>query len=88
MADGKERRYFNPLDLPEETLGSACRITMSGRHRLMAEYHRGLLGYEEDRVEIATGEGTVRILGQMLMLDRMDTECIVVTGRIAGVEYA
>lgn len=75
------------LDIPEETVSGACRITLSGRGRAVIEYHRGLLGYEEHRVEVNTGVGRVRVLGSELRLRAMDRETLIVCGKISGVEY-
>ena len=34
------------LELPEEALSDALRVTIIGRRRAVGEHHRGLLGYD------------------------------------------
>ena len=55
------------LELPEEAVSDAMRVTLIGRRR---------------------AAGRVRILGAELMLHAMDRDTLIVTGRIAAVEYA
>lgn len=54
----------------------------------MVEHHRGLLGYDAQSVEVSAAAGRVRILGAELTLHAMDRDTLIVTGRIAAVEYA
>lgn len=81
VADLAER-----MDLPPEAAG-AVRVTVQGRRRVVVEYHRGLLGYSEEAVEVSGGPVRVRILGSGLQLRAMDRETLIVSGRIAAVEY-
>ena len=75
------------LDLPQETISDAVRITLSGQRRAMVEHHRGLSGYTSECVEVGTDRGRVRILGTDLILRAMDRETLVVTGFLSAVEY-
>jgi len=76
------------LDLPGEAVSGAVKVTLTGRRRAVVEYHRGLLGYTSESVEVSAGAERVRILGGGLLLRAMDSRTLVVTGRISGVEYA
>lgn len=77
------------LELPEEAVSDAMRVTLIGRRRAVVEHHRGLLGYDAQSVEVsAAAAGRVRILGAELTLHAMDRDTLIVTGRIAAVEYA
>lgn len=76
------------LDLPEEAVTDALRVTLFGRRRAVVEHHRGLVGYDAQSVEISAAAGRVRILGTELCLYAMDRNTLIVTGRIAAVEYA
>ena len=76
------------LELPEEAVSDAMRVTLIGRWRAVVEHHRGLLGYDAQSVEVSAAAGRVRILGAELMLHAMDRDTLIVTGRIAAVEYA
>ena len=76
------------FDLPQEALTGAVRITLTGRRRATVEYHRGLVGYSPELVEISADRGSVRILGTRLELRAMDAQTLVVTGHLTAVEYA
>ena len=76
------------LDLPQDALSDAVRITLFGQRRATVEHHRGLVGYTPERVEISTGRGSVRIMGTSLLLRAMDRETLIVTGFLTAVEYA
>ena len=76
------------LALPAETLTDALRVTLIGRRRAVIEHHHGLLGYDAQSVEIRAGRSRVRIVGAELTLYAMDRDTLIVTGRIAAVEYA
>lgn len=75
------------MDLPPEAVADGLRVTVSGRSRVMVEHHRGLLGYGRETVEVSGGRTRLRILGSELTLRAMDRETLIVTGRIAAVEY-
>ena len=75
------------LDIPEETLTGAVRITLIGRRRAVVEHHRGLLGYTGESVEVGAQPGRVRILGRELVLEAMDTDTLLITGMLTAVEY-
>lgn len=76
------------LELPEEALSDALRVTIIGRRRAVVEHHRGLLVYDAQCVEVSAAAGRARILGADLTLHAMDRDTLIVTGRIAAVEYA
>ena len=76
------------LELPEEALSDALRVTIIGRRRAVVEHHHGLLGYDAQCVEVSAAAGRARILGADLTLHAMDRDTLIVTGRIAAVEYA
>ena len=76
------------LGLPEEAVSDALCVTLFGRRRAVVEHHRGLCGYDAQSVEVSAAAGRVRILGAELTLHAMDRDTLIVTGRIAAVEYA
>ena len=41
------------LELPEEAVSDAMRVTLIGRRRAVVEHHRGLLGYDAQSVEVS-----------------------------------
>lgn len=74
------------LDLPEEALPGAMRITISGSTRVLVEGHRGLLEYAADRIAAAGPGCRVLIKGDGLGLVAMDRRELVVSGKLWAVE--
>ena len=72
-------------DLP--FVGSALQVTVFGRRQVMVEYHRGLLGYTREAVEVSGSGSRLRILGSELQLHAMDRQTLIVRGHIAALEY-
>ena len=68
-------------------VGSALQVTVSGRRQVMVEYHRGLLGYTQEAVEVSGNNSRLRILGSGLQLYAMDRQTLIVRGHIAALEY-
>ena len=74
------------LDVPEESVMSAPRITISGGGRVLVEGHRGLVAYAEDCVTAAGPGCRILIKGEKLGLVAMNRREMVVSGRLWAVE--
>jgi len=74
------------LDLPEESLSAAPRITISGSGRVRIEGHRGLLEFGEERIAAAGAGCTILVRGEKLRMRAMSGRDMVVTGRLWAVE--
>ena len=80
------QKLLAKLDLPEESLTGAPRITISGGGRVLVEGHRGLLEYAEDRIAAAGAGCRILIKGEGLGLVSMSRDEMVVSGRLWAVE--
>lgn len=76
------------LDLPGDLLPGLPRIELLGDRELQMENHRGILAYGGEEIHISGGKVVVRVRGSGLELRAMDPARLVVTGRIAAVEFA
>lgn len=75
------------LDLPAEVIANAPKVTVTGTGRALIENHKGILSYTETEVEVGGGKGArVRIRGEGLLLRAMDSEMLLVTGTIFGID--
>ena len=81
------RRLVRRLDIPEEALSGAPRITISGGGRVLVEGHRGLLEYSEERIAAAGAGCRIILKGEGLNLRAMSGRQMVVTGRLWAVEF-
>lgn len=85
----KERmdaRLARRLRLPQEGLGAAPRVTLSGGSHVLVEGQKGLEEYDENRICVAVGRGRVVIRGEGLQLEAMNGAELAVSGRLWAVE--
>ncbi len=74
------------FDLPADTAAGAPKITVTGRGRVVIENHRGLLEYSDTFIEAGAGRFHVRVRGEGLLLRAMDSEVLIISGTIFGVD--
>ena len=75
------------LELPEDILLGAAKLSLTaGRHALV-ENHRGILEYGTERILISTGRGKIVLSGTALRLTAMNKSQLLVSGRIHTVEW-
>ena len=73
-------------DLPADIVAGTIKVTLTGTERVLVENHRGILAYTDGLVEV-NGKGVLlRIRGEKLLLRAMDSEMLLVTGKIFGVD--
>lgn len=75
------------FDLPADAVAGVPKITITGKARVLVENHKGLLGYEEELVEVNGGRIRILIHGTDLELQAMNRNDLVVTGQIMSVEF-
>lgn len=75
------------FDLPADAVAGMPKITITGKARVLVENHKGLLGYEEELVEVNGGRIRIRIHGVDLELRAMNRNDLVITGQILSVEF-
>lgn len=74
------------LDLPGDVLAGLPRMELTGFQEFAIEPHKGLIEYERKQITIETVVGRVGIAGQELTIRLMNSNRIVIGGRICGVE--
>ena len=80
------RKVAQWLDLPQDGISGAPRITVSGGARVLIEGHKGLLEYSDERIAAAGIGCRVLVKGDGLTLSAMDAATLAVTGKIWAVE--
>lgn len=73
-------------DLPADIVAGAPKVTLTGMEQVLVENHRGILAYTDGLVEVTGRSGHIRIRGEKLLLRAMDSEMLLVTGNILGVD--
>ncbi|MCR5663854.1 MAG: YabP/YqfC family sporulation protein [Oscillospiraceae bacterium] len=75
------------LDLPEETLNGAVRLTAVGDRRALIENHQGLLEYGDAQIRVSTGRGQLVLRGSGLGMDAMNRGELLIRGTLQSVEW-
>ena len=75
------------FDLPAEVVAGLPRLEMVGTRQLYLERHRGILALGEERIDVNTGAGVLRVRGAGLALVAMTAEELRLGGRIDAVEW-
>ena len=75
--------FFN---LPAEVLAGMPKITLTGDNRLHIENHRGLIEYSSNLIAISAGRLMLTVKGGGLELVSMNSEQLLITGKITGID--
>lgn len=73
-------------DLPADIVAGALKVTLTGAERVLVENHRGILAYTDGLVEVGGRGLLLRVRGEGLLLRAMDSEMLLVTGKISGLD--
>ncbi len=74
------------LQLPEEALLSAAKLTVTAGRRALIENHRGILEYGPNYIAVSTGEGRIGLNGSELRLLAMSGRDLLIGGHSQSVE--
>ena len=72
-------------DFPAEILTGVPVVEIKGETGAVICNHRGVIGYEETVIRVATALGPVTVTGTELVIFRMNRERIEIRGTITGV---
>jgi len=70
---------------PKEVISAVPRVTMTGREQVHIEQHRGLVGYEQERVVFRTECGLLTIVGEGMRFEVYSLQEAVLAGKVTGV---
>lgn len=82
----KKRRDAPALEWLCDLSGRAARITSIGNRALLVENHRGILEFQQDRIALATGCGSVLVEGEQLLLSEVRRDALIIRGEIRHVK--
>ena len=75
------------FDLPGDVIAGQPHLEMMGSRQLYLEHHSGLLCYQQDRIDVNTPGGVLRIHGENLTLLAMTAEAVRVGGTLRSLEW-
>lgn len=77
--------FLSAKDFPGEILTGTPVVEIKGSVEALVLNHRGILGYSDQEVSVASSLGVIRISGEKLSIFRMNRERIVLHGLIRSV---
>lgn len=77
---------YDTADLQDEPMPNLPLIEIAGDRRVLIEQHMGVTQYSAERICIRVKYGQILILGSNLILTKMSTQQLVVSGCISGVQ--
>ena len=81
------QKLNNVLELPREISTNEPKLTILGFKELLIENYKSILEYEEFYIKINTHIGCININGFNLKLNQMNSEDILVTGKIETIDF-
>ena len=75
------------LELPQEALPGALRLTALDDRRLLIENHRGLLAYGTEEIRVAAARGALTVRGSGLTMSAMDRSALLIVGHLQRIEW-
>lgn len=75
------------LDLPSGVLTGDVRVEIEGRRRLTADGDTTILSYDDEHICFRTRSGDIRVSGDALVLESLQSTGICVGGRLLSVEF-
>ena len=75
------------LQLPEEALLGAAKLTVTAGRRVLIENHQGILEYGPAYIAVSTGKGKIALSGSGLTLLAMSGRELLIGGTVQMVEW-
>ncbi len=75
------------FELPKEVVLDSPLIMLVGKEKLFLENHKGIALYQKDTINIRLNTGFLKVKGNKLEIEEIETDKIYVIGNISGLEY-
>ncbi len=75
------------LELPEEALLGAAKLTLTANRRALIENHCGILEYGPEQIQISVKRGKIVLRGSDLHLEAMNKGELLICGKLQSVEW-
>lgn len=75
------------LDLPQEVIGNATKMTCISNAEILVENYKALLEYTDLLIRVKTSGKTIKIAGKFLNIDSITDENILITGVIRQIDF-
>jgi sporulation protein YqfC len=75
------------LELPQDAVSGAVRLTAVGDRRLLIENHAGLLAYGTEEIRVSTGRGQIVLHGAELGMRAMNRAELLIIGQLQSISW-
>ncbi len=75
------------LQLPQEALLGAAKLSVTAGRRVLIENHRGILSYGPAFIAVSTGDAQISLNGKELKLLAMNREELLIGGEIQSIVW-
>jgi sporulation protein YqfC len=75
------------FDVPKEISMNAIKITITGSSSLLAENHKGIKEYNEEKIVFDSTDSSIEVYGQRLLLRSLTNDELIIEGEIAGLAF-
>ena len=76
------------LELPEEALSGAAKLTVTADRRSLIENHHGILAYSPDCVVVSLGGRQLSLYGSELRIRAMNRKEVLVCGELQDISWS
>ena len=81
-------RLADRLELPEEALSGAAKLTLVAGRRALIENHQGILEYSRERITLNLGAARLSLMGQELRIAAMNRQEVLIRGEVQDVSWS
>ena len=75
------------LQLPEDALLGAAKLSVTAGRRVLIENHRGILSYSAAYIAVNTAQGPIGLHGRELRLLAMNRSELLISGSVQTIEW-
>ncbi len=87
MKNSISTRLLKAFDIPEDSLGTVPRLTVTGNGSVLIENHKGLVEYGREHIVVSGGRMLMSLRGSGLELEAMNRDEIRLKGQILSIDY-
>lgn len=76
------------LELPEDALTGAGKLTVTAGRRALIENHKGILEYSRERIAVSFGRESLNLCGQELRIAAMNRRELLICGKLLEITWS
>ncbi len=82
------RSLADRLELPEDALSGAGKLSVTAGRRALIENHRGILEYSRERIAVSFGKERLSLYGRELRIVAMNRRELLICGELQEIVWS